>query len=122
MGLFISSRRLFYRPEQMTLDVWDYIFFKEAKFPSGSKIPKAILERLRHEFQSWYPVDLRVSGKDLVPNHLTYYLYNHVAMWPKDRWVFTSACSVGTLSTYTQLNWMLSTYLHHTYMHTYNLW
>jgi len=31
---------------------------------------------------------LRVSGKDLVPNHLTYYLYNHVAMWPNEpnRW------------------------------------
>ena len=31
----------------------------------------------------WYPLDLRVSGKDLVPNHLTYFLYNHVAVWPK---------------------------------------
>jgi len=32
--------------------------------------------------------DLRVSGKDLVPNHLTYYLYNHTAIWPKqpDMW------------------------------------
>ena len=37
---------------------------------------------MRGEFEFWYPVDLRVSGKDLVPNHLTYYLYNHVAMWP----------------------------------------
>lgn len=24
-----------------------------------------------------------MSGKDLVPNHLTYFLYNHVAIWPK---------------------------------------
>ena len=31
----------------------------------------------------WYPLDLRVSGKDLVPNHLTYFLYNHTAIWPK---------------------------------------
>ena len=31
----------------------------------------------------WYPVDLRVSGKDLVPNHLTYFLYNHAAVWPE---------------------------------------
>ena len=30
-----------------------------------------------------------MSGKDLVPNHLTYAVYNHVAMWPEreDRWV-----------------------------------
>ena len=37
---------------------------------------------MRREFQHWYPVDLRFSGKDLVPNHLTYYLYNHTAIWP----------------------------------------
>ena len=24
-----------------------------------------------------------ISGKDLVPNHLTYFLYNHVAIWPE---------------------------------------
>lgn len=37
---------------------------------------------MRHEFQYWYPVDIRVSGKDLVQNHLTYFLYNHTAIWP----------------------------------------
>ena len=37
---------------------------------------------LRREFNYWYPVDLRVSGKDLIQNHLTYFLYNHVAIWP----------------------------------------
>lgn len=46
------------------------------------------LNKLRQEFQYWYPVDLRVSGKDLVPNHLTYFLYNHCAVWSneKDKW------------------------------------
>ena len=38
---------------------------------------------LRREFTYWYQLDLRVSGKDLVPNHLTYFLYNHVAIWPE---------------------------------------
>lgn len=74
----------FCRPEDMTLDVWDYIFYKDAKFPQGTTIPKDLLDRLRLEFESWYPVDLRVSGKDLVPNHLTYFLYCHAAMWPND--------------------------------------
>jgi len=32
--------------------------------------------------------DLRVSGKDLVPNHLTYAVYNHVAIWPQqEMWI-----------------------------------
>lgn len=75
------------RPQQMTKEVWDYVFFKEAPFPR-TQIPKEKLDQLKHEFEFWYPVDLRVSGKDLVPNHLSYYLYNHVAMWPEqsDKW------------------------------------
>ncbi|KAM3925797.1 leucine--tRNA ligase, cytoplasmic [Leptodactylus fuscus] len=71
------------RPEQMTKEVWDYIFFKKAPFPKTT-IPKEKLNLLKQEFEFWYPVDLRASGKDLVPNHLSYYLYNHVAMWPED--------------------------------------
>lgn len=43
-----------------------------------------VLNNIRNEFHYWYPVDLRVSGKDLVQNHLTYFLYNHLAIWPKD--------------------------------------
>uniref|UniRef100_A0A4W5Q6Q4 Leucyl-tRNA synthetase 1 n=1 Tax=Hucho hucho TaxID=62062 RepID=A0A4W5Q6Q4_9TELE len=71
------------KPEQMTREVWDFIFFKSSPFPK-TDIPKEHLQRLRREFEYWYPVDARVSGKDLVPNHLSYYLYNHVAMWPND--------------------------------------
>ena len=40
--------------------------------------------QMRKEFQFWYPLDLRISGKDLVPNHLTYFLYNHTTMWDKE--------------------------------------
>uniref|UniRef100_H2L846 leucine--tRNA ligase n=1 Tax=Oryzias latipes TaxID=8090 RepID=H2L846_ORYLA len=71
------------KPEQMTREVWDFIFFKTAPFPK-TDIPKEHLQKLRREFEYWYPVDVRVSGKDLVPNHLSYFLYNHVAVWPKD--------------------------------------
>ncbi|XP_033622748.1 leucine--tRNA ligase, cytoplasmic isoform X1 [Fukomys damarensis] len=75
------------RPQQMTKEVWDYIFFKDALFPK-TQIPKEKLDQLKQEFEFWYPVDLRVSGKDLIPNHLSYYLYNHVAMWTEqsDKW------------------------------------
>ncbi|KAK2182550.1 hypothetical protein NP493_349g03002 [Ridgeia piscesae] len=72
------------RPEQMTTEVWDYVF-GTVGFPSTTDIPRKQLERMRLEFRTWYPVDLRVSGKDLVPNHLTYFLYNHCAIWPQDK-------------------------------------
>jgi len=69
------------RPEQMTHAVWDYVF-QDAPYPADCGIPEASLARLRGEFNYWYPMDLRVSGKDLVFNHLTMALYNHAAMWP----------------------------------------
>jgi leucyl-tRNA synthetase len=69
--------------DQMTAEVWDYIFFKEASLPKTT-ISQEKLNILKKEFNFWYPVDLRVSGKDLVPNHLTYFLYNHVAIWPNE--------------------------------------
>ncbi|XP_052738186.1 leucine--tRNA ligase, cytoplasmic [Bicyclus anynana] len=76
------------KPEQMTIDVWDYIFFKDAPFPKSTKIPKKSLDLMKKSFQFWYPVDLRTSGKDLIQNHLTYYIYNHCAIWDKeeDKW------------------------------------
>ena len=46
-------------------------FFKEASVPNSS-IPHQKLLLVKKEFNYRYPVDLRISGKDLVPNHLTY--------------------------------------------------
>merc|ERR1719369_267442 len=65
----------------MTNEVWDYIFL-DGPLPENTKISKEALGKMRREFEYWYPLDLRVSGKDLLPNHLTYALYNHEAMWP----------------------------------------
>ncbi|KAI4462763.1 leucyl-trna synthetase [Holotrichia oblita] len=73
------------KAEQLTPEVWDYIFFKGKPFPSKSGIKKDALDQMRREFQFWYPVDVRASGKDLIQNHLTYYIYNHCAMWPDDK-------------------------------------
>lgn len=71
------------KPEQMTPDVWNYVFLKNAPFPSKSNIKRESLDRMKREFEFWYPVDLRVSGKDLIQNHLTFFIYNHCAIWPE---------------------------------------
>lgn len=76
-------------PEQMTDDVWDYIFCRRElsdELIAQSKIPKETLESMRRSFEYWYPLDLRVSGKDLIPNHLTFALYNHIALFPREYW------------------------------------
>lgn len=74
--------------DMMTPEVWNYIFFAGTKFPASTKIKRENLELLRTEFNYWYPLDLRVSGKDLINNHLTFMLYNHTAIWPNepDKW------------------------------------
>ncbi|ORX61652.1 leucyl-tRNA synthetase [Hesseltinella vesiculosa] len=75
------------RADQMTDAVWDYVY-KRGAYPADEKDvpPQASLDRLRREFEYFYPLDVRCSGKDLIPNHLTFFLYNHTAMFPEDLW------------------------------------
>ncbi|KAL1917157.1 uncharacterized protein VTP21DRAFT_4813 [Calcarisporiella thermophila] len=72
-------------PEAMTDAVWDHIFMGTPA-PADTQIPKETLQKLQREFDYFYPLDLRVSGKDLIPNHLTFWLYNHVALFPESKW------------------------------------
>jgi len=69
------------KPAMLTRQVWDYILLG-ANYPADCGITESTLKQLRNEFEYWYPFDLRVSGKDLITNHLTFCLYNHAAMWP----------------------------------------
>ncbi len=74
------------RPEQMTDEAWDFVLARTTKPPGDSDISLPVLHAMRREFQYWYPLDLRVSGKDLIQNHLTFFLYIHVALWPSKYW------------------------------------
>lgn len=73
------------KPDDLTDEVFNYIFLA-MPLPSDfdCNIAKDLLDGMRKEFEYWYPMDLRVSAKDLIPNHLTMSLYNHVEIW-KDR-------------------------------------
>ncbi|CAM1503990.1 Fc.00g015810.m01.CDS01 [Cosmosporella sp. VM-42] len=76
-------------PEQMVDEVWDYIFCRRDlsnEILSASHIPKETLESMRREFEYFYPLDVRASGKDLIPNHLTFFLYVHLAIFPPEYW------------------------------------
>eukprot|EP00546_Thalassionema_frauenfeldii_P005011 CAMPEP_0178907892 /NCGR_PEP_ID=MMETSP0786-20121207/7620_1 /TAXON_ID=186022 /ORGANISM="Thalassionema frauenfeldii, Strain CCMP 1798" /LENGTH=1259 /DNA_ID=CAMNT_0020579735 /DNA_START=115 /DNA_END=3894 /DNA_ORIENTATION=- len=68
-----------------TDDVWNYVFL-EGPLPENSGFSDELLLQMRTEFQYWYPFNLRVSGKDLIRNHLTMSLYNHAAIWGPDKW------------------------------------
>ncbi|ANQ09058.1 Leucyl-trna synthetase [Plasmodium coatneyi] len=61
---------------------FDYVFDISDDTEKISKnISLEKLQRMRREFQYWYPFDVRISGKDLIFNHLTMALFNHVAIW-----------------------------------------
>ncbi len=68
------------KAEDMTPECWDFVF-RKGPFPEGCNVPQEKLAKLRHEFEFWYPMNLRVSGKDLIRNHLTMCHYNHAAVW-----------------------------------------
>jgi len=73
----------------LTDEFFDYVFY--GKKDSGEiankiNITKEKLEVIRNDFLYFYPVDSRHSGRDLVPNHLTFFVLNHVALFPEENW------------------------------------
>ncbi|GAX85489.1 hypothetical protein CEUSTIGMA_g12905.t1 [Chlamydomonas eustigma] len=79
------------KAEDLTMEVWDYVFL-EGPVPN-TLIPLDVLERMRREFQYWYPFDLRTSGKDLIQNHLSFTLYNHTAIFAEKFWPRSFRCN-----------------------------
>jgi len=68
---------------------FDFVFLGKgaaAEVAARSGVTREILEALRSEFLYWYPFDLRNTGKDLVQNHMTFCLFHHTALFPKELW------------------------------------
>lgn len=61
--------------------LFDYVFLSKGKKPVVPNV-----DAMRDEFEYWYPVDLRNSGKDLIQNHLAFYIFNHTALFPEKYW------------------------------------
>ncbi|MCL5101404.1 MAG: leucine--tRNA ligase [Candidatus Parvarchaeota archaeon] len=68
--------------EKLTDNVFDYIFL-------GRKIdgkPDKEIEETKKEFEYWYPLDMRVSAKELLQNHFIFFLLNHTAIFNEENW------------------------------------
>jgi leucyl-tRNA synthetase len=77
------------KPEQLADEFFDYVFLGAGDGPGVAKrtgISADLLKTMRQEFEYWYPFDLRNSGKDLVQNHLSFAIFNHVALFPEKDW------------------------------------
>jgi len=75
--------------DNLSKEFFDYIFLEKGdvnKVADITKIPINTINEIKKEFQYFYPVDSRHSGRDLVPNHLTFFVLNHVAIFPEKNW------------------------------------
>ena len=73
----------------LTDEFFDYVFYGKkdsGEIANKTNITKEKLKEIRNEFLYFYPVDSRHSGRDLVPNHLTFFVLNHVALFPEENW------------------------------------
>ena len=74
--------------EQLIPEVFDYVFHGKGSAPHVAKasgIDIKLVKEMRDEFLYWYPVDLRNSAKELIPNHLTFFAFQHAALFTRER-------------------------------------
>lgn len=84
---FIELNKI--KADQLKYEFFDYILLNKGNSKEVSKktnISEKILNLIKEEFNYWYPLDWRNSAKDLVNNHLIYFIYNHIALFPKNKW------------------------------------
>ncbi len=77
------------KPEQLTKEFFNFILLGEGDMPALSKstaIEEDALKKCKESVDYWYKNTSRHSGPDLIYNHLTMYLFNHVALLPKKFW------------------------------------
>jgi leucyl-tRNA synthetase len=75
--------------EKLKPEVFDYVLYGKGDLKTvarQSAIETEVLRSMRKEFLYWYPVDMRNSAKELIPNHLTFFLFHHVALFPREHW------------------------------------
>ena len=76
-------------PENLTREFFDYVLLDKGGVEQAagtSKLSRDLINAIKREFQYFYPVDSRHSGRDLVQNHLSFFVLNHVAMFDKKLW------------------------------------
>ncbi|MCV0393218.1 MAG: leucine--tRNA ligase [Nitrosopumilus sp.] len=77
------------QPENLTKEFFDYILLDSGDLKLAadtSKLSEDIVNSIKKEFTYFYPVDSRHSGRDLVQNHLSFFILNHVAIFEKKLW------------------------------------
>ena len=68
------------KPEELTEEFFDYVFL-------GKGSPKNELwQKIRKDFEYWYPLDINLGGKEHQTVHFPVFLMNHVGVMNKRDW------------------------------------
>ncbi|MDD5023127.1 MAG: leucine--tRNA ligase, partial [Candidatus ainarchaeum sp.] len=72
-------RELKMKPEELNLEFFDYVFLGKGK---GNEK----WEKIRKEFEYWYPNNLRHTAVAHITNHLSFMIFAHTAIFEKKYW------------------------------------
>ncbi len=76
-------------PDKLSVEFFDHVFLGKGDENDIAKltgIDKKIIADTRKEFTYWYPLDERRSAPAHIPNHLTFFLFHHSAIFPETMW------------------------------------
>ncbi|MGZ7118183.1 MAG: leucine--tRNA ligase [Methanobacterium sp.] len=71
-------------PKFLDDDFFNDVYLDQGKY-SGN-IDGELFNDIKNEFNYWYPLNWRLSAKDLVGNHLSFHIFHHSAIFPRDKW------------------------------------
>ena len=77
------------KPENMKAEFFDFVATGAGTSDSvaaATGIDKMVVQKCKDQFDYWYAYTSRHSGSDLISNHLTMYIFNHLAIFPESFW------------------------------------
>ncbi|MFX1364778.1 MAG: leucine--tRNA ligase [Promethearchaeota archaeon] len=77
------------KSNQLIPEFFDYVFLENGNLTRLSKkigIGEKELNEIQQEFLYWYPVDHRHTAIMHISNHLSFYIFHHVAIFPEKNW------------------------------------
>lgn len=77
------------KPEQLIPEFFDFVFLKKGDVLDLSNriiIDSGLLKQMQDEFLYWYPLDHRHTAIMHISNHLSFFIFHHVAIFPEKFW------------------------------------
>lgn len=71
-------------PDDLDDSFFDDVFLDLQKY--SGQMNDQLFEDIKSEFNYWYPLNWRLSAKDLVGNHLSFHMFHHSAIFPEYKW------------------------------------